>query len=182
MIEAPPECPEITECGPSVFGSRQEGQSSAECIWTYPVWARVLGIWRSRGLFSGTHQHHPLRFWNLVHDLVLRCGPWAWSWIKLWPSWEETAGHPQARNKSIPGFMDSGTLSRFSWSVPNKALSFHIPFRVCQSLSYTGTLRAIDQPLSTGHSAWTQSGCSHHTRLIDFNATFSQEHLVLRWI
>ena len=49
--------------------------------------------------------------------------------------------------------MDSGTLSRFSWSVPNKALSVHVHFRVFQSLSYVGTLRAIDQPLSTGHSA-----------------------------
>ena len=153
MIEAPPECPEITECGSSLFGSRQECQSSAECIWTVPRWERVLGKWCSWGLFPRTHQNRPLRFWNLVHDLVLRCGPWAWSWMELWPSSEEKAGHPQVRNRNIHGFMDSGTLSRFSWSVPNKALSVHVHFRVFQSLSYVGTLRAIDQPLLTGHSA-----------------------------
>lgn len=39
--------------------------------------------------------------------------------------------------------MGSGTLSRFSQSVPNKALLVHLHFKHCQSPGHLGTLRAV---------------------------------------
>lgn len=76
------------------------------------------------------------------------------------PGYELSFGQAQRRKLVTPRpetetYMVSWTLGPYPGSAgqfPTR-FSVHIHFRVCQSLSYVGTLKAIDQPLSTGHSA-----------------------------
>lgn len=69
---------------------------------------------------------------------------------------------PCQRGRHVGSLMGSGTLSSFSQSIPNKALSVHLHFKLCQSSeppgdsqsrpSDKGLVPGNQEPLSPAHS------------------------------
>lgn len=60
---------------------------------------------------------------------------------------------PCQQGRHAGSLMGSGTLSSFSRSIPNKAFLVHLHFKLCQSQSHLGILRAVptDKGLVPGH-------------------------------